>query len=183
MLAQAAGADAVRHAEQRLSFACSMTVGPIIWPLIEDVREGIHLQRYGGREPVMEFHRQIVEGFGTLMADVREQTAERFAAPAAGRRGHRSVGGRPGGSSSTLDLPRERQPVLDPRTVDARKPQRRRGRSHGNAGGALLACHDGRGRIGVRQAMARETALIRTVAPTGTRSARTNARLRRCSTA
>jgi hypothetical protein len=26
----------------------------------------------------MEFHRQIVEGFGTLMADVREQTAERF---------------------------------------------------------------------------------------------------------
>lgn len=25
--------------------------------LIEDVREGIHLQRYGGREPVTEFHR------------------------------------------------------------------------------------------------------------------------------
>ena len=45
---------------------------------IEDVREGIHLQRFGGREPVTEFHRQIVEGFGSLMADVRRETAERF---------------------------------------------------------------------------------------------------------
>ena len=61
-----------------MSSACSTIAGPITLPLIEDVREGIHLQRYGGREPVMEFHRQIVEGFETLMADVREQTAERF---------------------------------------------------------------------------------------------------------
>ena len=32
MLADAAGADAVRHAEQAISFACSMTVGPITSP-------------------------------------------------------------------------------------------------------------------------------------------------------
>ena len=42
------------------------------------MREGIHLQRLGGREPVTEFHRQIVEGFGSLMGDVRRETAERF---------------------------------------------------------------------------------------------------------
>jgi preprotein translocase subunit SecA len=45
---------------------------------VEDVREGIHLQRFGGREPVTEFHRQIVEGFESVMADVRRETAGRF---------------------------------------------------------------------------------------------------------
>ncbi len=78
MLAKAAGADAVRHAEQAIVVRVLDDRWADHLALIEDVREGIHLQRYGGREPVMEFHRQIVEGFGTLMADVREQTAERF---------------------------------------------------------------------------------------------------------
>ena len=74
--------------------------------LIEDVREGIHLQRYGGREPVMEFHRQIVDGFETLMADVRDETAERFERLRVGRRRDRpcrppaSAGRRPPGPTS-----------------------------------------------------------------------------------
>ena len=38
---------------------------------IEDVREGIHLQRYGGREPVQEFHKQIVDEFSLMMEHVR----------------------------------------------------------------------------------------------------------------
>jgi hypothetical protein len=45
---------------------------------IEDVREGIHLQRYGGREPITEFHRQIVDGFEGLIEDVEAEACRRF---------------------------------------------------------------------------------------------------------
>jgi preprotein translocase subunit SecA len=79
LLAQAAGVDAVRHAEQVIVIRLLDERWADHLALIEDIREGIHLQRYGGREPVMEFHRQIVEGFEALMADVREQAAARFA--------------------------------------------------------------------------------------------------------
>jgi preprotein translocase subunit SecA len=47
---------------------------------IEDIREGIHLQRYGGREPLTEFHRQIVQAFEELMAGIRSDAVERFSA-------------------------------------------------------------------------------------------------------
>ena len=46
--------------------------------LIEDIREGIHLQRYGGREPIAEFNRQIVEGFKTMMDRGRGETVDVF---------------------------------------------------------------------------------------------------------
>ena len=90
MLAAAAGADAVRRAEQVMVVRVLDDRWADHLALIEDVREGIHLQRYGGREPVTEFHRQIVDGFEALMADVREQTARAVRAAAAGRRGDRS---------------------------------------------------------------------------------------------
>jgi preprotein translocase subunit SecA len=47
--------------------------------LVEDVREGIHLQRYGGREPLTEFHRQIVAAYAAMMDTVRDETVETFA--------------------------------------------------------------------------------------------------------
>jgi preprotein translocase subunit SecA len=78
MLAEGTGLDAVRHAEQLIVVRLIDERWADHLALIEDIREGIHLQRYGGREPIMEFHRQSVEGFETLMADVREQAAERF---------------------------------------------------------------------------------------------------------
>jgi preprotein translocase subunit SecA len=78
-LAEAAGVDAVRHAEQAIVIRLLDERWAEHLALIEDIREGIHLQRYGGREPVVEFHHQIVEGFEMLMAGVREQAAERFA--------------------------------------------------------------------------------------------------------
>jgi preprotein translocase subunit SecA len=78
-LTAAAGADAVRHAEQAIVVRLLDERWADHLVLIEDVREGIHLQRYGGREPVMEFHRQIVAGFESLMTDVREQAADHFA--------------------------------------------------------------------------------------------------------
>jgi preprotein translocase subunit SecA len=73
------GADAVRHAEQRITIHVLDRAWADHLALIEDVREGIHLQRYGGREPVTEFHRQIVDAFGTLMDRVSDEAADLFA--------------------------------------------------------------------------------------------------------
>ena len=78
-LTAAAGADAVRHAEQSIVVRMLDERWADHLAFIEDVREGIHLQRYAGREPIMEFHREIVAGFESLMADVRTETAARFA--------------------------------------------------------------------------------------------------------
>jgi preprotein translocase subunit SecA len=77
-LVAAAGIESVRRAEQSIVVRVLDDRWADHLAFIEDVREGIHLQRYGGREPVSEFHRQIVEGFEALMADVRIETAERF---------------------------------------------------------------------------------------------------------
>ncbi|MBE3088179.1 MAG: hypothetical protein IMZ71_03570 [Chloroflexi bacterium] len=47
--------------------------------LVEDIREGIHLQRYGGREPLTEFHRQLAAAYAAMMDAVRDETVETFA--------------------------------------------------------------------------------------------------------
>jgi preprotein translocase subunit SecA len=75
---EAVGADPVRRAEQRVSLHLLDKSWSDHLALIEDIREGIHLQRYGGREPVAEFHRQIVEAFGTMMDRVQDESAELF---------------------------------------------------------------------------------------------------------
>ena len=43
---------------------------------VDDIREGIHLQRYGGRIPVEEFQRQIFGAFGIMMRSVDRDAAE-----------------------------------------------------------------------------------------------------------
>jgi preprotein translocase subunit SecA len=78
-LVAAVGEDAVRTAEQRITVHVLDKAWAEHLALIEDIREGIHLQRYGGREPIAEFHRQIVEAFGRLMDDVPEDAADLFA--------------------------------------------------------------------------------------------------------
>ena len=102
MLAKAAGADAVRHAEQAIVVRVLDDRWADHLALIEDVREGIHLQRYGGREPVMEFHRQIVEGFGTSDGG-RAADRRRSGSSACGWSTGRSISSAVGlaGSSST----------------------------------------------------------------------------------
>jgi preprotein translocase subunit SecA len=77
-LVAAAGADAVRHAEQAIAIRQLDRHWSDHLALIEDIREGIHLQRYGGREPIGEFHRQIVEAFGAMMDRVRDETVAVF---------------------------------------------------------------------------------------------------------
>jgi preprotein translocase subunit SecA len=78
-LVEAVGADAVRHAEQRITVHVLDQAWADHLALIEDIREGIHLQRYGGREPVTEFHRQIVEAFAALMESVGDRAVDLFA--------------------------------------------------------------------------------------------------------
>jgi preprotein translocase subunit SecA len=77
-LVAAVGADAVRHAEQRVTVHVLDKEWSEHLALIEDIREGIHLQRYGGREPVTEFHRQIVTGFSAMMDRIKDETVALF---------------------------------------------------------------------------------------------------------
>ncbi len=72
------GPDAVRHAEQRVTMFELDRAWADHLALIEDIREGIHLQRYGGKEPITEFHKQIVDAFQTMMTRVSEQAVARF---------------------------------------------------------------------------------------------------------
>jgi hypothetical protein len=46
--------------------------------LIEDIREGIHLQRYGGRDPLTEFQRQIIDAYAAMMEGLRTDVVDRF---------------------------------------------------------------------------------------------------------
>jgi preprotein translocase subunit SecA len=78
-LVRAVGADAVRRAEQRITAFALDSLWAEHLARIEDIREGIHLQRYGGLEPVNEFHRQIVAAFGELMDRVGEESSRIFA--------------------------------------------------------------------------------------------------------
>ena len=77
-LAAQVGAQAVRQAEQRVTVHVIDRAWAEHLALIEDVREGIHLQRYGGREPLTEFHRQLVDAFGELMDRVSDDAVEIF---------------------------------------------------------------------------------------------------------
>jgi preprotein translocase subunit SecA len=45
---------------------------------ISDIREGIHLRRIGGQNPLQEFHRIIIELFTTLEQNVANETLEAF---------------------------------------------------------------------------------------------------------
>ena len=77
-LVRAAGAAEVARAENRLT----MLVLDRRWSdhlrLIEDIREGIHLQRYAGRDPLTEFQRQIIEAYAAMMEELRADVVDRF---------------------------------------------------------------------------------------------------------
>ena len=77
-LESAVGAEVLRRAENRLV----MHVLDRRWSehlaLVEDIREGIHLQRYAGREPLAEFHRQIVDAHREMTAAVEDEVVRVF---------------------------------------------------------------------------------------------------------
>jgi len=45
---------------------------------VDDIREGIYLQRVGGRDPLAEFQRQIIDAFAAAMDGLREDVVEAF---------------------------------------------------------------------------------------------------------
>ena len=72
------GPRALRHTENLLTVHLLDRHWSDHLALIEDIREGIHLQHYGGRQPLDEFHRQIVEAFAAMMEDVRSEAVAAF---------------------------------------------------------------------------------------------------------
>jgi preprotein translocase subunit SecA len=77
-LTRAVGAAAVSRAENRLTLLVLDRRWSSHLRLIEDIREGIHLQRYGGRDPLTEFQRQIIQAYADMLEGLRDDVVERF---------------------------------------------------------------------------------------------------------
>jgi preprotein translocase subunit SecA len=77
-LSRAVGAGEVARAENRLTVLVLDRRWSDHLRLIEDIREGIHLQRYGGRDPLTEFQRQIVGAYAAMMEGLRDEVVEAF---------------------------------------------------------------------------------------------------------
>jgi preprotein translocase subunit SecA len=77
-LVREAGAEQVRAAERRLALILLDRRWSDHLALIDDIREGIHLQRYGGRLPLTEFQRQIIDAYAAMMEGLREEVVETF---------------------------------------------------------------------------------------------------------
>ena len=96
-----AGEDAVRRAEQRLAVDALDRGWANHLALIDDIREGIHLQRYGGKDPLTEFQRQIIDAFDEMMRRVEDETVEAFGRLAAESSGIDLAAAGLAGSSAT----------------------------------------------------------------------------------
>ncbi|HEX7485824.1 MAG TPA: accessory Sec system translocase SecA2 [Vicinamibacterales bacterium] len=77
-LASAVGPDDLRRSEKRLALLLLDRRWSDHLALIDDIREGIHLQRYGGRLPITEFQRQIIDAYATMMEGLRDEIADTF---------------------------------------------------------------------------------------------------------
>jgi preprotein translocase subunit SecA len=77
-LAQAVGAGALREAERTLTLVLLDRRWSDHLALIDDIREGIHLQRYGGRLPLTEFQRQIIDAYAEMMEGLRDEVVATF---------------------------------------------------------------------------------------------------------
>jgi preprotein translocase subunit SecA len=77
-LVEAIGAAELRRVENRLTLILLDRRWSAHLGLIEDIREGIHLQRYGGRDPLTEFQRQIIDAYAAMMEGLRAEVVETF---------------------------------------------------------------------------------------------------------
>jgi preprotein translocase subunit SecA len=68
----------VRDAERRLALILLDRRWSDHLALIDDIREGIHLQRFGGRAPLTEFQRQIIDAYAAMMEGLRDEVVETF---------------------------------------------------------------------------------------------------------
>lgn len=77
-LEEAVGPEALRQTENRLTLLLLDRHWSDHLALIDDIREGIHLQNYGGRVPLDEFHKQIVDAYATMLEAVRDEVVATF---------------------------------------------------------------------------------------------------------
>ena len=77
-LVRAVGDEQVRETERRLALILLDRRWSDHLALIDDIREGIHLQRYGGRLPLTEFQRQIIDAYAEMMEGLRDELAAAF---------------------------------------------------------------------------------------------------------
>jgi preprotein translocase subunit SecA len=78
ILEQAVGRDVLRRVENEITLLLLDRRWADHLALIEDIREGIHLQRYGGREPLTEFQRQIIGAYAEMMEGLRDEVVATF---------------------------------------------------------------------------------------------------------
>jgi preprotein translocase subunit SecA len=86
-LTREVGAHELRDAERQLALVLLDRRWSEHLALIDDIREGIHLQRYAGRQPITEFQRQIIDAYSTMVEGWQDEVLETFLRL-------RSVGGR-----------------------------------------------------------------------------------------
>jgi len=77
-LEEVVGPEALRQTENRLTLLLLDRHWSDHLALIDDIREGIHLQNYGGRVPLDEFHKQIVDAYVTMLEAVRDEVVATF---------------------------------------------------------------------------------------------------------
>ncbi len=77
-LVRGVGAEHLRQTERRLALILLDRRWSDHLALIDDIREGIHLQRYGGRLPLTEFQRQIIDAYAAMMEGLRDELAATF---------------------------------------------------------------------------------------------------------
>jgi preprotein translocase subunit SecA len=77
-LEHAVGREALRRAENEVTLLLLDRRWADHLALVEDIREGIHLQRYGGREPLTEFQRQIIDAYAAMMEGLRDEVVATF---------------------------------------------------------------------------------------------------------
>jgi preprotein translocase subunit SecA len=78
LLESAVGTDVLRRAENLLIMHALDRHWSDHLALVEDIREGIHLQRYAGREPLTEFHRQIVAAHQNMVEALQDDVVQGF---------------------------------------------------------------------------------------------------------
>jgi preprotein translocase subunit SecA len=77
-LERSVGAAELRRVENRLTLILLDRRWSAHLGVIEDIREGIHLQRYGGKNPLTEFQRQIVDAYAAMMEGLRDEVVVTF---------------------------------------------------------------------------------------------------------
>ena len=145
-LVAAVGEAAVVAAERTVTLFCIDRAWRDHLAFCADVREGIHLVRLGGRDPLTQFTSQAIAAFSQIDDAIDEAVLAALALVQSRRQRSRSHGHRPQGPVGDVDLPGERRPVQEPHRRAAHRPRWR-------DGGDVLGGSDDAapGRLGTRR--------------------------------